>query len=1103
MVGGTRGVSIASDDRARVPFAVIGVLVLVSSVTVVTTLQIRPDPDVDVEPSVAMDRAVSLAESELREATVRATEQAGLEPLTRASDTPVGRVLADGDPATADRSTVFVRYVKLRVYRQTREQLAGIEARVADDTRANVTLDPVTGPTSAAEAVSAVTLHVGGTELDYGDSFSDALGYGTVRVTIDGIRVDVVEDGDVVAEDTRSITTTVGTPLFQLHHLTDEYERQLNTNFSEAADYEGIGKFLAGRLVPLSYTRGYAQNWGQPVRQVLGARHVETMANDAILATQRHVFGHQDRRGDARLARAYACMLASDARGIYDDSTADSAAVETVADRIDGAGFCSDTNNLYADLGSDLSDPPKWRALLNETAFLDQPETVGLNESAEFAFGEVATDAAIQSAIDRVYTVDVDVDSTVSKQVVFGDPDADNTRLIKRDVLVTDVRRVYDRSDSDRVQQFYEIDVTFVGVYIRGGVNSKVRYDVTLTIAGEHSPDANVSGRGIDDDYERGPIDAEGERYGTNYAGVPREAVVEALAGVDSVGRLESQLQSHVLAVTRDGGSVDADSILTEADLVDALTTDDPELHPTPYDPASLRGWLVEDLDELEQTLSEERTTTPRHELFDTESPYEALNETVNEDTLVYEHVDGTYANVPDKVRAEARLAVLERLRDRVRERIDTYDTTRSQLDSALGPANLTNVTTFARRQMGPAPRTVPEASLPERDLLKGIRIVGDGEPTYLSFHRVEHMQVPAVDSPPEGFAPLASMEISRYRFPERQPGHRAVSLATAGTVLDAAIATDGLTTAGSWDSSRVDELEADVDAELQAVARQTAAVAARPFDGLSRSDLTPVVSEEIERLGPTETQAIQLGTNRTVRRYVAENVSEAFSPADAPRYDYFTWQFDAHLQAAIELGLERSLERTDTTEPRLAPLTESVARAVRDRLDDVGEEVVQQRLDQAATEGLSTTDLTPTGEQWLDSAVSTGAYSPNRVPAGREVVAEIGWNPITTAVWRINLTGEYKRFVTQSSVDAPATTASMQYVREAGTVTATIGGREVSLGRTEALRFNTSAPVLVAVPSERIGVGDRTSTQVTCSPTYGEVGPIDDLERSARCPGP
>jgi len=99
------------DDRGRVPFALIGVLLLVISATLATTVD-PARPPVDSDSAVVVDRATATTQTELREAVSAASRDAAADPVVEPADTPVGRVLDDERP--------FRDALALRIYLRAR-----------------------------------------------------------------------------------------------------------------------------------------------------------------------------------------------------------------------------------------------------------------------------------------------------------------------------------------------------------------------------------------------------------------------------------------------------------------------------------------------------------------------------------------------------------------------------------------------------------------------------------------------------------------------------------------------------------------------------------------------------------------------------------------------------------------------------------------------------------------------------------------------------------------------------------------------------------------------------------------------------------------------
>ena len=272
------------NDRARVPFALVGVLLLVSSATLTATVGTHTP-----QRTPAVDRAMSGATAEtvtaLRGAADDAATEAAAAPVTRPANTTAGRALS------ANRS--FRDALRLRLYLRARDRLEGVSVR-RGGTVATASLPPVEPTTEGyREAIERVAVERAGED--------DA----ALRVEIEGVTLTATRDGRTVASVERSPSFVVANPALWLHDRTERFERRANAPVTRP----GLGRRLTARLYPVAWARGYAQYGGAPVANVVANRHVELATNDALLAEQRHVFGTADpagRRGVAAAGRRVA-----------------------------------------------------------------------------------------------------------------------------------------------------------------------------------------------------------------------------------------------------------------------------------------------------------------------------------------------------------------------------------------------------------------------------------------------------------------------------------------------------------------------------------------------------------------------------------------------------------------------------------------------------------------------------------------------------------------------------------------------------------------------------------------------------------------------------
>ncbi|SFC64896.1 hypothetical protein SAMN05444422_11328 [Halobiforma haloterrestris] len=349
-------IRVSLDDRARVPFAIIGVLLLVSSVTVVGILESRDEAEVDADPMLALDRTEPLVQSELRRAALRATDDAARAPLGTTADTPVGNAIADPD------GDEFERYLKLLIYAEAERTLpaAGQELRGSAET--TVDLEPVDWNDRAS-----VEAAIDRVELEYwngnGDGDEDGNGNGPatglLRTTIEDVSIRLEsDDGNTRVRDRRAITVTVGTMLFELHERTERFERGLNDGFREADGYEGFSRKLAARLYPLVWGKAYYDRLDndpsdRAFENVTPNEHTEVLANDAIFALQKDAFGNGaiDPYEDRVMRGAAACLAVDLGEEVVD---ADFEDMETLCE----------SDYVFGDVEGELEDPPTIQELL-------------------------------------------------------------------------------------------------------------------------------------------------------------------------------------------------------------------------------------------------------------------------------------------------------------------------------------------------------------------------------------------------------------------------------------------------------------------------------------------------------------------------------------------------------------------------------------------------------------------------------------------------------------------------------------------------------------------------------------------------------------------
>lgn len=282
--------SLADDRRGRVPFALVGVLLLVGASVYATELTSRGPATVERPAGESMDAAIRDARPALRAAVRTAARGAAANPVTAPADTPVGQTINGSQP--------FVDALRVRIAVAARERLATVERR-RGGVRTTASLPPITDPNSLREAKRAVRV-------------TPIRNDGSIRVTVRGVTVRATHDDRTLARRTANVTLVVSTPVLALHERAENYETRLNRGPLAGP---GLGRGLTARLYPITWARAYGRYGGAPIRNVLGNRHVELSTNTALLAQQRAVFGRNDPDGARAVQVATARVAVTDVLG--------------------------------------------------------------------------------------------------------------------------------------------------------------------------------------------------------------------------------------------------------------------------------------------------------------------------------------------------------------------------------------------------------------------------------------------------------------------------------------------------------------------------------------------------------------------------------------------------------------------------------------------------------------------------------------------------------------------------------------------------------------------------------------------------------------------
>ncbi len=354
---------------ARVPFALVGVLLLVGSATFAGSLggPTVSEPDVDG----AIDRTESATQSAVRDAVTSAAVAAAREPVTLRAETPTGRTL--------DRGSTFRDALRVRIYVAVRDRLRQVSHRRGDVT-VNASLPATPTADQLEQAIEGVSVERAG---DQGTE---------LRATVENVTLTARRHGEVVGQRTVSPTVQVPVPTLAVHDSVEAFEDRLNAGPAE----EGLGSRLTAQLYAMTWTRGYAQYGGAAISNVVANRHLSLLTNANVLSMQREYFGTSDQRGTEvlRWATAHTAMT----------------------DMIEGS------NGRVADFLSRLNGHPpidqlpatileRSGATTPATAH-DDTVTVGVNDTADRAF--LKTIDSLDATIRETYTAKVQLRQTVT-----------------------------------------------------------------------------------------------------------------------------------------------------------------------------------------------------------------------------------------------------------------------------------------------------------------------------------------------------------------------------------------------------------------------------------------------------------------------------------------------------------------------------------------------------------------------------------------------------------------------------------------------------------------------------------------------------------------
>jgi len=996
------------DARARVPFAMIGVLLLVGSATVAATIG-PGDPASEPAVESTLDRATATVNAELRGAATAAAEDAAGAPVIDPANTSWGGALDDSAP--------FADALRVRLYVETRERLDRLERR-RGDVRVTASLPPTPNASALGRAIDRVS-------IERADENGTAM-----TVALENVTLGVRRNDRIVA--TRSVTpsVTVATPTFAMHERVSKYERRLNAGIDEP----GLTQRLTAQISAVAWARGWAQNRGAPIDNVLANRHVELATNAGTLDVQRTAIGHVDRQGLRRVSHAGLAVAGQD---VLAGTGAASPRAENLTD-----GAATEIRRPGSDPLA-VFDPPDGPRADDETV-------VGVNRSADDRY-LAYIDGGLASTIESVYTartrlrvsvrdsdggeppppgrpgpgwafVDERRRTSTSVGAASGQPPTGGRDWDRIDGYVREVRlhhereRVWARANETTTTASSSSERATVGIALL------LRYDTNTSFW-----DAPVAGL-----YEHGA----GPLSGPNLAGIDERAravVVDGRGGPDAIAA--RAVQSSV---------------------------DERPVDVTGERPDGLREWILADLNDLRERLREQNVSVKRGDVasFEVNPPGE-LERQIADDRREIVDPPSRFDGVADRARVAARAAYLDRVREELARRATRHSGRAGDTSDHLGDG--ASIETLQRHVGAGADR--PERRVPTITGPDGpVRLRVDASPSYLSVAPIDDGDLPAANGTEH---PLVARNVNVFTVP-----HGDVDDAVANVSFDVTDTTRLATAARALRTANETlARETSTDLANRRDALQTAVAAT---NGNLESRLVLAIVEE-GVADPSEARSIVRDAtadwNSTHERALAMANGSAASPVaaeaadriDVPDHeaDRLRLTVDRKLRAAVDgpAGRPRALLVNET-----AAFTRSVA-------DDVFNRAIDD----------------------LDVGAIGGNRSYAHVPAGLPLAPAPGTWYATTNLWTVTVRGEYARFGVRTTRAGPtAPGGDGGYVRDGANVTLDVDGDgdEEVLGRATRIRFEATAGTAVLVPPGPQGVGDVGGERNETSAGWPAAGP-------------
>ncbi|MEF8852087.1 MAG: hypothetical protein V5A44_08765 [Haloarculaceae archaeon] len=1037
---------VALGDRGRVPFALVGVLLLVSSALFAAGVDPDPGPP---EPAVdlAMERTAADTRAAVRQAASTAAVAAASEPVGTPADTPVGRAIANGSGSGSS----FERALRLRTYLAARTRFDAIH-RTHRGVTGRVFLAQPTTESAYERAIQRVQV----TPLDGGQR---------MRVTVRNVTETAKRDGGVVGRRDLTITVVIDSPVLAVHERVTEFQERLDAGLREP----GLTQKLTARLYAVAWARGYAQYGGAPIENVVSNRHVGLLTNGAVLGVQRSVFGRSD--ADGRRAHQVAVGEAAlhTALGQTPDRLGPTATL--LDERLRSATTVTERQGI-ANLGSGVDAPAPNETVdvsVGETAaaafvpFTRRPNQTGAPvETGELLLaGDVGSGQkprsvnVLKDTTQRVYGARVRTlaatestgetdparpprpegpgdweleDSATTASVVDVQPAAgapDVSVPENYHTLFEYQRRVTVRY-SHRATWEDEENHTLVRRTYNNLTGTRL---VRVAVVGRHAPTRYAPDNRVEHVHEPYP------GAGRNLANVS-ERVNETVVD-DRGGR-----RAMVRAATRG-------HLVTGPERVDGEM------------PTNLTERLYLDLMDLRREIRAIAVTVERGAVGTYETnPAALLAAEVRSRAEELVDAPTRYESVAAKAKYELRAMYVERVLARLERRAGRHSDQESGFATHLSE---TGGVSLGKLRNSTGARRVDGGRQDDE-----LRYRVDGAPPYLTMSGVNHTQVDAIEGN-ETVYPLKAENVNVFTIPYgdatdgtidwvagRLTGAPRTTLRTGATAARAADSAATATENESVEVARAD-LTGRVNSTLGAVRVRIRTTLARQGVGESEEQRREIVDRAFARWRDPPARALAVANRTVVDAVVAEAVAHEGTTFGEIDRDI--------LRVRLRQRVTTTLDTAGGTisGPVVTEATERVKGAVGN---------------------YTRRKLTEQVEQRFNTSISS-------MPAGLPVMPVPGHWVVTANVWVVNVRGEYERFAVETPRRTPTPgDASLAYVRDGENVTLDVDGDGTGelLGRSDRVGFDVQSVVAVVVPAGGTGVGDVDGNLQERSPGWKRV---------------